>query len=318
MSPTPDQAFSTFQLLAEQSMDMMCRVSLDRQILYASPACKRLLGWSQEEMVGKGPQHLVLEEDLPIVRQSVAFAMQPGVEDFPHTVRMNTKDGEVIWVEINARMVRDEATGDPVEMVLVFRDITERKQFEEKLHRMAMTDGLTGLANRRAFDETLEREWKRVLREASHTSLILLDVDHFKAFNDHYGHQVGDDCLRAVAHAVEKAVGRPNDLVARYGGEEIAVILPKTDLKAAMELGERIRRRVQELALVHEKSANGEGVVTISVGVAAALSRHGGTMKMPESLLMAADTALYKAKLQGRNRVATAFLVASPELALAG
>jgi diguanylate cyclase (GGDEF)-like protein len=175
---------------------------------------------------------------------------------------------------------------------------------------MALTDGLTGLANRRAFDKALKSEWKRTLREGSEVSLLLLDIDHFKLFNDRYGHLVGDDCLRAVAAAVSGAV-RASDSVARYGGEEIAVILPSTLIAGAVEVAEKVRSAVEALRLCHEGNPEGGGGVTVSVGVATALARVGGTMRMPESLLLAADNAMYKAKREGRNRVATSLLIAS-------
>jgi diguanylate cyclase (GGDEF)-like protein len=163
--------------------------------------------------------------------------------------------------------------------------------------------------NRRAFDQALDREWKRTLRESSEISLLLLDIDHFKLFNDRYGHMVGDDCLRAVATAVSGAV-RASDIVARYGGEEIAVILPSALLAGAVEVAEKVRSAVAALRLSHEDNLEGGGGLTVSVGVATALARAGGTMRMPESLLLAADNALYKAKHEGRNRVATSLLLA--------
>jgi diguanylate cyclase (GGDEF)-like protein len=192
------------------------------------------------------------------------------------------------------------------------RDMTERKKLEDKLSALALTDSLTELPNRRAFDETLDREWKRTLREGSQISLLLLDLDHFKEFNDQYGHQVGDDCLRAVAGAVRGAV-RATDIPARYGGEEIAVILPSTNTPGATEVAEKVRLAVESLQIVHEANPEGRYWVTASIGIATALSRQGGTMRMPESLLLAADNALYKSKREGRNQVATALLVARKE-----
>ena len=202
------------------------------------------------------------------------------------------------------------------------RDITDRKALEEQLSLLALTDDLTGLANRRAFDQALEREWHRTLREGSQISLLLLDIDHFKQFNDRYGQQFGDDCLRAVASGVAGAV-RVSDIAARYGGEELCVVLPACDTIGASEIAERIRCSVESLRLVQEgtgKEGKGESSadgglqsaasVTVSIGVATALARHGGTMRMPESLLMAADNALYKAKEAGRNRLSTTLLMA--------
>jgi diguanylate cyclase (GGDEF)-like protein len=195
--------------------------------------------------------------------------------------------------------------------VTTIRDINERKLLEEKLFALSRTDGLTGLANRRAFDEALELEWKRTLREGSQMSLLLLDIDRFKQFNDEYGHQVGDDCLCAVAAAVRDGVRRAIDIVARYGGEEIAVILPSTGPTGAVAIAESVRSAIEALRVPHAGNPEADGIVTASIGVATALARYGGTMRMPESLLMSADHALYKAKHGGRNRVATTLLIAN-------
>ena len=299
-----------FQFFAENSADIVCRVGLDRVMHYVSPSCFYLLGWRPEEMTGKGPEVFVLAEDLPTLDAAAALILSPDIQNSPATVRMRKKDGTAAWMEINARLVRNPATGEGQEVVLIMRDITERKLLEERLSGLALTDGLTGLWNRRAFDEALEREWKRTTREGSQISLLLLDLDHFKEFNDQYGHQVGDDCLRAVAVAVTGAV-RATDTVARYGGEEIAIILPSTDTAGAGDVAEKVRSAVESLRLTHLGNPAGGGWMTASIGAATALARHGGTMSMPEGLLQAADNALYKAKHGGRNRVATALLVAA-------
>jgi len=195
----------------------------------------------------------------------------------------------------------------------VLRDITDRKLLEEKLESWAMTDGLTGIANRRAFDGALEREWKLTLRRGTQISLLMLDIDHFKPFNDQYGHQVGDNCLRAVAQAVARAV-RSTDVVARYGGEELAVILPEVDVDGARDTAEKVRVVIEGLWISH--GGNPGGWVTVSIGAATALARVGGTMRMPEGLLQAADHALYRAKRGGRNRVEGGMLLAPRELAI--
>jgi diguanylate cyclase (GGDEF)-like protein len=137
----------------------------------------------------------------------------------------------------------------------------------------------------------------------------LLDLDHFKQFNDAYGHQVGDDCLRTVAAALKGAV-RATDIAARYGGEELAAILPSTDSAGALDAAEKVRSAIEALRLTHPGNPEGRSWMTASVGAATALARCGGTMRMPESLLLAADTALYKAKREGRNRVECALLMA--------
>jgi diguanylate cyclase (GGDEF)-like protein/PAS domain S-box-containing protein len=276
---------------------------------YVSPSCFQLLGWKPEEMVGKGPDAFIVPEDFPALDAASAQIFASENHTGSVTVRMIRKDGASVWVEMNGRLIIDEATGEPTEYVFVMRDISARKTLEDKLSSLALTDGLTGIANRRAFDRDLNREWKRTLREGSEISLLLLDIDHFKLFNDRYGHLAGDDCLRAVAAAVSGAV-RASDLVARYGGEEITVILPSTLIAGAVEVAEKVRSAVEALHLSHEDNLEGGGGVTVSVGVATALARAGGTMRMPESLLLAADHAMYKAKHLGRNQVATSLLIA--------
>jgi len=299
-----------FQRLAEYSADVICRSGVDMRWRYVSPSSFAVLGWTPEEMIGMEAFALVYPEDLPALVAIATRNFAPGVDPERSAVRMRKKDGTLVWIEFTARVVRNLSTGLADEAVVTMRDISERKALEEKLFSLALTDSLTELPNRRAFDEALDREWKRTLREGSQISLLLLDLDHFKELNDRYGHQVGDDCLRAVAAAVLGAV-RSTDAAARYGGEEIAVILPSTDTSSAIVVAEKVRSAVEALLITHEGNPDGGGWVTASVGVATALSRQGGTMRMPESLLLAADNALYKAKHGGRNCVATALLVAA-------
>ena len=278
-----------FRFLAENSVDIICRADLDLVMHYASPSTLHMLGWMPEEMTGRRPEDFVLPEDLPVLKAAVDRAFAPDAQTDSATVRMRKKDGSVAWMEMNARVIRDDDTGEPREFVAVMRNITERKLIEEKLIAMAHRDALTGLWNRRAFDEALGRVWNRAVDDGSQISLLLLDIDHFKAFNDRYGHPVGDDCLRSVGAAVN-GVMRASDVAARYGGEEIAAILPDTSTDAAVELAEIIRSAIER-----------GGVVTASIGVATAAAH-----ELPEDLVHAADAAMYKAKAAGRNRVATA------------
>ena len=178
----------------------------------------------------------------------------------------------------------------------------ELLELTEQLRKLSVVDGLTGIANRRNFDEELTRIWRRAQREAAPVSLVLIDIDHFKKYNDHYGHLAGDDCLRRVAQALQHAVKRPFDLVARYGGEEFAVVLPDTGIPGAKRLAEEMRKAVELLEIAHAASAV-SGRVTISSGVAAIAPEAGA---QPDMLIAAADACLYEAKLAGRNRVVIA------------
>ncbi|MTJ81828.1 MAG: diguanylate cyclase [Telmatospirillum sp.] len=166
------------------------------------------------------------------------------------------------------------------------------------LANLSVTDGLTGVANRRHFDDALSREFSRAARSRTPLSLIMIDVDHFKRYNDHYGHQAGDDCLRKVAALLQRSAQRVTDVAARYGGEEFAVILPGTDTPAAARLAEGIRRAVERGSIPH--AASPFATVTISIGIAS-LSSAG--VVGPDSLIGAADQALYRAKQAGRNQI---------------
>jgi diguanylate cyclase (GGDEF)-like protein len=168
---------------------------------------------------------------------------------------------------------------------------------------MAAKDALTGLANRRSFDAGLAREWLTARESGKPISLLMIDVDHFKLYNDTYGHQAGDRCLRRVADAISQSVRQPHDLPARYGGEEFSVILPRADETLAVNIAQRVLGHLAQLRIPHTNSSWGK--VTVSIGVAT-IAKAG--MDGPESLVEAADRALYAAKHAGRNRaVSTSF-----------
>jgi len=192
-------------------------------------------------------------------------------------------------------------------------EIDERKAHEKKLleitarlsaankelRRLSSLDGLTGLANRRLFDNTLEKEWRRGLRQQTRLAIVMMDIDHFKLYNDHYGHLAGDECLKQVAGALLTCLRRPGDLLARYGGEEFVALLPDTDKAGAMLLAKYARVAVEGLAIPHAGSPVAK-VVTISLGVASSIPQSG---QNATELVEAADKALYRAKGKGRNQV---------------
>lgn len=176
-----------------------------------------------------------------------------------------------------------------------------RRKLEESnavLQRLSVLDGLTGVANRRHFDEVLQQEWKRASRDHSPISIILLDIDYFKKYNDNYGHQGGDDCLRRVARAISRIIKRPGDFFARYGGEEFVAVLPDTELAGAALIAEEMRRSVEQEYIPHAHSAAADHV-TISIGVAMV---NASDELEPLAVVEMADKALYQAKEQGRNR----------------
>ena len=173
-------------------------------------------------------------------------------------------------------------------------------QQANQLKSLSMLDPLTGLANRRQMDEVLDREYRRACRSGQPLSIVLMDIDAFKQYNDSYGHQAGDQCLIAVAKCLQANLKRSSDFVARYGGEEFLLILPETNLDGAMVIAGQMRRSVEALQIVHGGSSH-NGVITISQGVASYPSKSGTTIN---DLVAKADIALYAAKRAGRNRVA--------------
>jgi diguanylate cyclase (GGDEF)-like protein/PAS domain S-box-containing protein len=316
-TPTPattdssPESDSSLRYLVENSGDVIIRSGPDLLMSYVSPSVTYLLGYQPEELIGTRPDSLIFSEDMGVIADADHALRSGNSKATVTTVRVRHRDGSTIWMESTARLVEGLTDQGP-DISVIMRDVTYRKRIEDELAEQALKDGLTGLANRRAFDAMLNREWQHTLHEGHPTSLLLLDVDHFKMFNDQLGHQVGDDCLRAVSAAVEAAVDKVA-LVARYGGEEIAIILPNTDSARTQTIAETVRLAVVDLKIPHPANKSGENYLTVSIGAATALPRTGGTIKMPEGLLQAADTALYRAKNNGRNRVEISLLLTPDE-----
>jgi diguanylate cyclase (GGDEF)-like protein/hemerythrin-like metal-binding protein/PAS domain S-box-containing protein len=215
------------------------------------------------------------------------------------------KDGVFRHFIVTAKPLLD-ARGKAIGSVESFQEITKRKRAEEaleksnrKLEALSNTDGLTGIANRRRFDEAMAQEYARHARSGAELSLILLDIDHFKLFNDYYGHVAGDECLQQVAQAMAGCIGRPADLAARYGGEEFVCILPETDSSGAVAIAEKIRRKIIALAIPHKTSKVAE-CVTASLGVVTVQCTEDGSVV---DIVTLVDEQLYRAKSSGRNRV---------------
>jgi diguanylate cyclase (GGDEF)-like protein/PAS domain S-box-containing protein len=306
------------ELVTENSRDVIIFADFDGHRNYVSAAAERLAGWSREELLGRKSLELVHPEDRRRV-QSVIERLRTGGEGELVEYRVeNTKEG-FVWVEGNLRAVRDPLTGLPIGILNILRDISRRKDSERKLKEayatleaLAATDPLTHLANRRAFDQCLANEWRRCLRERLPISVLLIDADWFKSFNDTYGHPRGDRCLKQIADSALDVVTRAGDLVARIGGEEFGVILPNTHREGAILVGEKICAALRNANITH--ASNPTGHVTVSVGCATVVPSAG---KHASTLMQKADEALYKAKREGRNRVSAGDL-ASSSLMLVG
>lgn len=293
-----------YRLLAECATDMIFQLDRDLTRRYVSPACREILGYAPDEMLGVVPTTMVHPDDAERVAGVFQSVIAGEAERASISNRIRHRDGRWIWVDAELRLLRDSQTGAPSGIVGSLRDVSKRKEAEDRLERdnrqlalQAAKDGVTGLLNRRAFDETLHREFRRSIRESGRLGLIMIDVDDFKSFNDLYGHPAGDACLRSVGAAIAGALQRPGDCAARYGGEEFAVLLPNTDEAGALEVAERILLAVRRLRIEHTGASKTR--VTVSAGAASAISDPAQTS--PDALVQAADHALYAAKRGGRD-----------------
>ena len=300
------QAERRYRLLADNSSDAIVCIGLDGSRRYVSPAFAVLTGWSVEESIAERWAGIVHPDDRQMLA-GVASRLLSGADQVTSCFRYICKDGSLLWVEARARLLR--GIDGETQIISNVRDITERRAAEaqvdalnRELAQQASTDGLTGLANRRRFDEALDQEWRRAVRDETPLSLLMIDVDRFKLYNDRHGHQRGDECLRAVAAAMAQVARRPADLTARYGGEEFVVLLPGVDAAGAAALADRVLAAVRAKRIEHEANAPA-GVVTVSIGAAAVMPWTDVEACGMAALVAGADAALYEAKRSGRNRV---------------
>jgi diguanylate cyclase (GGDEF)-like protein/PAS domain S-box-containing protein len=301
------QREAEFRLLTENCEDLITRVGPDGLRRYASPAAWRLLGQAPEDMVGQPAEALAHPEDRAELAAAAAQVLAGRVDRTAVEIRVLRPDGEISWVEEVMRGLRNPHTGASDGYVSLVRDINHRRRREEDLARQASSDPLTGVLNRAGLDTELARSCVAAALAGAPVSLLLVDVDHFKRFNDGYGHPAGDGCLVQVAGAIRRAAQRGRDVVGRYGGEEFAVLLPDTEHAQAALVAERIRAAVEAMAIPHEGSSLPQRVVSVSIGVATIYpSPEHDLENTVGPLVKAADLRLYEAKAAGRNRIAAA------------
>jgi diguanylate cyclase (GGDEF)-like protein/PAS domain S-box-containing protein len=299
-----------YKTILMASPDDITITDLAGRIIMFSDAAPEMFGYSPEEGVGMSIMDFIYPEDHSRARANILKLLQEN-HTGPNEYRAIRKDGSSFDVEVKNALIRDRQ-GDPYRMVLIARDITNRKKTEQQIQQLvhqleferdlaqrnSLTDSMTGLPNRHFFDNALRSEFSRHQRSGAQLSLIMIDVDHFKKYNDHYGHPAGDDCLRQIAQTLQKVVEREADVIARYGGEEFVVILADTNLQGALALTARIREAVSNLAFPHARSDVSE-FVTVSLGIATAADH---LLNDGDQLVSLADQAMYLAKMNGRNR----------------
>lgn len=289
-----------FRLLAESSSDMVSRIALDGTLTYVSPSALRILGWAPDALVGGQALAGLSSEDRPAVEQAVEEMRRGERSEALISYRTRHRTMGTVWLESALSVTRNPETGRIDGVVAVSRDVTEHKQFEGHLSRLATLDSLTGLANRRFLDDRAERELALAGQADKPLSMLLIDADHFKSYNDTYGHQEGDLCLQQIAGVIQSHATRPGDLAARYGGEEFVLLLAETDADGAHTVAERIRQAVEDLGIAHAGNSVRD-VVTVSIGVSCLDGRW--LLRSTKELIREADEHLYAAKAGGRNRV---------------
>ena len=267
-----------------------------RQMLYVSPAYERIFGRSAELLLSDYNQwrDSIYPDDLDYAERSMAEVLINGaVEDREY--RIIAADGQVRWLSDKCFINRLAEPGQPMIIVGIAEDITDKKHIETELQRLATTDGLTQSSNRRHFFDCAHREFEQARKQDEPLSFLLLDIDDFKVINDTYGHQVGDSVLQRIAESGRASLRR-GDVFGRIGGEEFAAVFPGCAPDMAMQVAERLQREIQRLGFCHDDQTFG---ITISQGLTSLTAEDANI----DALFARADAAMYEAKRQGKNRI---------------
>jgi diguanylate cyclase (GGDEF)-like protein/PAS domain S-box-containing protein len=302
---------SYYELMINNSTDLIISFDSKGLIKYLSPSVVNLLGYKPLDVVGTKVYDFLHPEDIDYIKEQHEHVIKVS-KTVISEVRVRKKDGNYLWFESSAHCIKD-SKGTIKEILSVSRDITVRKVMEkqlkeaniklteanEKLKELSFTDSLTGISNRRYFETCLKRDWRRTQRTFKPLSLLMIDIDYFKIYNDTYGHLQGDECLKIVAQTFKDTIKRGGDLVARLGGEEFVVILPDTDEIGATKVANNLRASIEGLKIPN-KLSEVMPYITISVGIASIVP---SISNKYHDLIHCADTALYNAKNKGRNRV---------------
>ncbi|MDH5180791.1 MAG: diguanylate cyclase [Gammaproteobacteria bacterium] len=321
-----DRHSSQMQGILDNTFDGIISIDADGRILSFNKTAESIFGMEAHTVLGKNvnvlmpnPYHDMHDKYL----ENYLHGGTPKIVGVGREVEGKRADGSIFPMDL---AVTEIVTAEGSQFIGIIRDITDRKQKEletkiaqaqlaeanRELEYLVRTDSLTQVANRRMFDETIPNEFKRAMRQGSHISLLLFDVDYFKKYNDHYGHPEGDACLVKVAQAARQLFKRSGELVARYGGEEFVVVMPNTDLAHAEASAAALLEKVQQLQIPHEQSPI-TAHVTISIGISSLIP----DMSCSETdLIQVADSALYAAKKNGRNRYAIATEAPQQNIAL--
>jgi len=304
MPPIVDH--NVYKTLLESTKAIPWRIDwASKQFTYIGPQIEALLGWRTDSWrsVEDWVQRMHADDRMRVFE----FCVQQSLLGADHEAdyRALTADGGTVWIRDVVHVVR-QADGSPEALIGFMFDISERKKTEEQLlvmqqqlEALSYQDGLTGVANRRMLDQVLEREWLSARQQQQPLSLIMMDIDYFKQFNDHYGHLKGDEVLRTVAQLLSQAGLRGRDFLARFGGEEFALVLPNTDLAAAHMVAERCRQQIFKAQIPHAASDISQ-LLTLSMGVGCMVPKQQDDL---HAFVDQVDRWMYQAKKSGRNQI---------------
>lgn len=292
---------------ARDGVSISDAINPENPLVYVNPAFEKMTGYHADEILGTNCRFLQGNQTNQPEVAKIRRAIERG-ESCIVTLRNFTRSGKLFYNELSMAPVHD-AKGCLTHYIGIQKDVTRRVMAEKRLierdrelqklnfelERLARCDGLTGLLNRRTFDDCLQREWRRALREKSALNLYMVDIDHFKKLNDQFGHAAGDACLRHISNVLEECFGRASDFVARYGGEEFVILNAGSPQDQALAQGEKLLQAVRE-----QNSADLGQKITVSIGCCSAVPEKDTN---PEKLLQTADAALYRAKNSGRDRM---------------
>lgn len=292
-----------FQQIVETAIEGVLILDEHYKITFANKNMASMLGYTVDEMLGMPYSSFFPESQADVYKYQESLRKRG--EASVYECHLKRRDGQAHWFLVSAKAMMDDSGGFEGSFAML-TDINERKEMEllleesnRQLRELSNKDSLTGIANRRCFDATLKYEYSRLRRVKSELSIILFDIDHFKEYNDYYGHVMGDDCLRQVGSVLASCLDQSDNLAARYGGEEFACILPDTDIISAVIIAENIRQRIHDLKIEHKKSPVSE-LVTASFGVTTVKYSSKITL---QDIITAADKLLYKAKGSGKNMI---------------
>ncbi|WP_208996764.1 sensor domain-containing diguanylate cyclase [Roseibium denhamense] len=296
-----------FSALVTLSNDAILLMNLDGSVRFVSPAAERLFGWSWTKLADNLTDLVYIgtpNSDAELLHDILCGTANPDAP-LPHAdLQLRTAFGPHAWAEVTVHLLQD-SDGKPESYAVFIRSIAKQKELENQLEAATQTDPVTGLFNRRAFEEGLRREWAVALREKTHTSLIKISIDKFDALTNHYGPSGAEDCLVKVATTLKETARRPADIAARTSNSEFSLLLPRTHEIGAETISAYLHVAIKDLAIPNPDNTLGDGIVTASVGAACSVAESTGASESSEFLLAAAENCVFRARQEGGDRVKT-------------